>query len=111
MIFDFDRVIDRRGSDSNKWHKYPADVLPLWVADMDFASPPPVLQALHERVNHGVFGYGSDTKTLTEILVARMQRIYDWRVAPEDIVYLPGVVPGFNLACLAFAGPNERIVV
>ena len=111
MPSEFDRPIHRLGTDSIKWNKYPADVLPLWVADMDFASPPPVLQALHERVNHGVFGYGSDTKTLTEILVARMQRLYDWRVAPEDIVYLPGVVPGFNLACLAFAGLNERIVV
>ena len=111
MLDDFDRPIVRLGTDSIKWNKYPPDVLPLWVADMDFASPPQVLQALHERVNHGVFGYGADTRTLTEIVVARMQGLYGWHIAPEDIVYLPGVVPGFNLACLAFADANERVVV
>jgi cystathionine beta-lyase len=111
MQNDFDQPIDRRASDSVKWNKYPEGVLPLWVADLDFASPPAVLQALHERVDHGVFGYGSDARKLTEILVARLASLYAWRVAPEDIVYLPGVVPGFNLACLAFAKESERVVV
>jgi len=60
VIHDFDRVIDRRVTESNKWHKYPADVLPLWVADMDFRSPEPVLRALHERIEHGVFGFGME---------------------------------------------------
>ena len=58
MTYDFDRIIERRRTESNKWHKYPADVLPLWVADMDFSSPEPVVRALRERVEHGVFGYG-----------------------------------------------------
>jgi len=58
MAYDFDRVIERRSTASNKWRKYPADVLPLWVADMDFLSPEPVVRALRERVEHGVFGYG-----------------------------------------------------
>ena len=111
MPEDFDRLINRAQSDSIKWNKYPAEVLPLWVADMDFVSPPAVLQALHERVAHGVFGYGSDTKKLTEIIVARLFRLYGWRVTPEDIVYVPGVVPGFNLACLAYAEAGERVVV
>ncbi len=111
MTFDFDRPINRLGTDSIKWGKYPADVLPLWVADTDFASPPAVLEALHGRIEHGVFGYGSDAKSLTELLVARMKRLYGWAVAPEHIVYLPGVVQGFNLACSAFAEPNERVVV
>jgi cystathionine beta-lyase len=111
MFDDFDRPIVRLGTDSIKWNKYPPDVLPLWVADMDFASPPAVLEALQRRVDHGVFGYGADSKKLTEVLVARLQRAYGWRIAPEAIVYLPGVVPGFNLASLAFAAPNERVVV
>jgi cystathionine beta-lyase len=55
---DFDRVIDRRHSDSVKWNVYDEDVLPMWVADMDFESPPAVLEALHSRVEHGIFGYG-----------------------------------------------------
>ena len=111
MLDNFDTLIDRLGTDSIKWNKYPSDVLPLWVADMDFASPPAVLQALHERVAHGVFGYGSDTKRLSEILMARLFSLYRWRVTPDDIVYLPGVVSGFNLACLAFAEEGERVVV
>jgi cystathionine beta-lyase len=111
MPEDFDRPIDRIGSDSIKWGKYPAEVLPLWVADMDFVSPPAVLQALHERVAHGVFGYGSDIRKLTEIIVARLFKLYGWRVTPEDVVYVTGVVPGFNLACLAYAEASERVVV
>lgn len=108
---DFAKPIDRVHSDSIKWNKYPLDVIPLWVADMDFASPEPVLAALSERVAHGVFGYGSDSKRLTELIVERLRRSYGWHVAPEDVVFLPGVVPGFNLACLAFAADTERVVV
>jgi len=58
MAYDFDRVIERRHTESSKWRKYGEDVIPLWVADMDFASPAPVIRALRERVEHGVFGYG-----------------------------------------------------
>src|SRR5262245_66397671 len=58
MSYDFDRIVDRRGTESNKWHKYPPEVLPLWVADMDFPSPEPVIRALRERVEHGGFAYG-----------------------------------------------------
>jgi len=100
MVYDFDRPIDRLGTDSIKWGKYPKDVLPLWVADMDFESPPAAIEALRRRVDHGVFGYGSDTIALTLR-----------HVSPEDILFLPGVVQGFNLACLAFAGEKERVVV
>src|SRR5262249_50655980 len=57
MTYDFDRLVDRRRTDSSKWQKYGPDVLPLWVADMDFQSPEPVIRALRERVEHGVFGY------------------------------------------------------
>jgi len=108
---NFANPIDRSRSDSIKWNKYAADIIPLWVADMDFTSPPCVVQALHERVAHGVFGYGADSKQLTEVIVARLFRLYGWRVAPEAVVHLPGVVPGFNLACLAFASEGERVVV
>jgi len=62
--FDFDRIPARRDSDSNKWRKFPADVLPLWVADMDFASPPAVVAALHARVEHGFFGYLTEAPEL-----------------------------------------------
>ena len=111
MNYDFDRPIDRKGTDSIKWGKYPADVLPLWVADTDFQSPPGVLEALRRRVDHGVFGYGADVQVLTNLLVHRLEQLYAWKVEPKDILFLPGVVQGFNLACLAFARENERVLV
>jgi cystathionine beta-lyase len=78
-------------------------VLPLWVADMDFASPAPVIRALRERVEHSVFGYGIEPPELREVIVARLQRLYGWAVSPEAIVFIPGVIAGFNLACGAVA--------
>ena len=71
---DFDRVIDRRSTDSNKWRKFPADVLPLWVADMDFPSPPAVVQALRTRVEHGFFGYLTEHNQLPEVVAERVAK-------------------------------------
>jgi cysteine-S-conjugate beta-lyase len=111
MSYDFDQVIDRRRTESSKWHKYPADVLPLWVADMDFRSPEPVIRALRERVEHGVFGYGIDHPEFSAILVDRLQKRYGWRVAPEAILTIPGVIPGFNLACRAVTTPGDGLLL
>jgi cystathionine beta-lyase len=111
VTYDFDRVVDRRVTESNKWRKFPPDVLPLWVADMDFPSPAPVIQALHERVDHGFFGYGVEQPEFYEVITERLQKRYGWRVAPEAIVHLPGVIPGFNLACRAFASPGDGLVL
>ena len=91
MPYDFDRVIDRRSTESNKWHKFPPDVLPLWVADMDFPSPEPVIRALRERVEHGFFGYGADQPEFFEIMCDRLLKRCGWKVDPEAIVPLPGV--------------------
>jgi cystathionine beta-lyase len=113
MIADFDRVIERRGTGSSKWFKYDADVLPLWVADMDFPSPEPVVRALRERVEHGVFGYGHQLEVteLHEVFADRLHKRYGWRVSPEAIVPIPGVIPGFNLACRVLATPGEGIIL
>ncbi len=101
----FDEPIDRRDSDSIKWGKYAGrDVLPLWVADMDFAAPPAVIKALHRRIDHGVFGYGHPWPSLTESVLAHLESEYDWRIQPEWIVWLPGLVTGLNVACRAAAG-------
>ena len=101
----FDEPIDRRDSDSIKWGKYAGrDVLPLWVADMDFAAPPAVIEALHRRINHGVFGYGHPWPSLTESVLAHLESAYDWRIQPDWIVWLPGLVTGLNVACRAAAG-------
>jgi cystathionine beta-lyase len=111
MTYDFDRRIDRRHSESIKWHCYDEDVLPLWLADMDFVSPEPVLRALHERVEHGVFGYSMAPPELLEVIVERLQRLYGWQVSPEALVFLPGVVTGFNLACHALASPGDGVLI
>ncbi len=110
MPYDFDHSPIRRGTDSLKWQRYGA-ALPLWVADMDFAAPEPVLAALHERVTHGVFGYGAPPEELTEILCARMAERYGWAVAPEQIVYLPGLVSGLNVVCRAVGEPGDEVLV
>ncbi len=107
----FFEIPDRRQSDSIKWRYFPADVLPMWVADMDFLSPQAVLEALHQRVAHGIFGYASEPPELREILVERMKKSFAWDIKAEDIVLLPGVVLGFNLACHAFAEPGMEYVI
>ncbi len=106
----FDTPIERRGTASFKWDLYGADELPLWVADMDFASPPPVVEALEERAAHGVFGYALTTCSLVEAIAAHFEQRYGWRVEEDWIVWLPSVVPGLNLACEAFAGPGEAVM-
>src|SRR5262249_19418329 len=111
MPYDFDRIIERRHTESNKWHKYPLDVLPLWVADMDFASPEPVVRALRERVEHGVFGYGAEQPEFHQVMQERFKKRFGWSVEPEAMVLLPGVIPGFNTACRAFAAPGDGVLM
>jgi len=108
---DFDRVIDRRNTDSNKWQKFPPDVLPMWVADMDFPSPPAVIDALRKRVEHGFFGYLAEHTELPQIVVDRLSKRYGWRVSPEAVIPLPGVIAGFNLALRALTRPGDGLVV
>jgi len=111
MTYDFDECIDMRHPDSAKWNYYDEDVLPLWVADMDFRSPEPVLRALQDRVEHGVFGYGWDPRELREVIVDRLQRLYDWQVSPEALVFFPGVVTAFNLVCHAFGSRGDGVLL
>jgi cystathionine beta-lyase len=108
---DLDAVVDRRNTDSAKWNRYDHDVLPLWVADMDFTSPEPVINALRERVEHGVFGYGYEPLELRSVFVERMLRLYAWEVKPEALVFVPGIVTGFNLATQATTSPGDGVLV
>jgi cysteine-S-conjugate beta-lyase len=111
MKYDFDQPIERRGSDSFKWQRYGDDVLPLWVADMDFASPEPVIQALHKRVDHRVFGYVRASDELIQVIRERLKRLYGWEVPEEQIVFVPGVVTGLNFAFQLFADPGDGVLV
>ena len=108
--YDFDTIVDRRNSNSSKWQLYDEDVLPMWVADMDFVSPPAVIRALHKRVEHGIFGYERHAPDLPELIVDRLARVFDWHVDPDAIIFTPGVVIGFNLAVRALVGPDEALL-
>lgn len=104
MPHHFDATPDRRASDSMKWGRYGAEVLPLWVADMDFAAPPPVMAALQRRLDHGVFGYGMESEALNAAVVDYAQRRYGWQIVADWIVWLPGLVSGLNVVCKAVDG-------
>jgi cystathionine beta-lyase len=109
--FDFDHVPDRRDTDSQKWQKYAGrDVLPLWVADMDFLSPPAVIEALHRRIDHSVFGYARPVKSTVDAFVDALAARYGWHIDPSWLVWLPGLVVGLNVAVQAFAQPGEQVV-
>ncbi|MDP3511973.1 MAG: PatB family C-S lyase [Sulfuritalea sp.] len=110
MSHDFDAVVARAGTDSVKWAKYAGrDIIPLWVADMDFAAPPAVIAALRGRLEHGVFGYNQPTASQVEAVVAYLERKFHWRIDPEWIVWLPGLVSGLNVACRAVGAPGDAV--
>ncbi|MBL7162270.1 MAG: pyridoxal phosphate-dependent aminotransferase [Anaerolineales bacterium] len=111
MPFNFDTLPDRRSTESAKWRVYDEDVLPMWVADMDFPSPEPVIRALQERVAHGVFGYPWPKDDLKESVVAWLDRRQGWSVDPEHLIFVPGVVTAFNLASHALAQPGDGVLV
>lgn len=106
----FDTIIDRSKTDSLKWDKYADDILPMWVADTDFKAPDAVIEALTKRVEHGIFGYTNPPAALSELIIERMQKLYDWQVEANWIVYVPGLVPALNVACRAYATQEQTIV-
>ena len=112
MANQFDLVINRRNpSNLNKWTMYPNDVLPMWVADMDFRSPKPILDALHKAVDHGVLGYELPSDALKETIAARMDKLYRWKVKPEAVVAVTGIVSGFSVAAREFCTPKKGLMV
>ena len=110
-MFNFDTVIDRSNSDSHKWQKYSGrDIIPMWVADMDFPSPPAIVDALRRRVDHAIFGYGSPSPQLKEAVIAYLHENYSWDVSREWIVWLPGLVTGLNVACRSWGRSGAGIL-
>ncbi len=113
MTTNFDKVVDRKGTGSIKWDKYAdkPDVIPMWVADSDFETCPAVLEALHQRVDHGVFGYTEQpTDELADAIVYHLQRCYDWAIEKDWIVLLPSLVSGLNLACMVAGKPGDTVI-
>ena len=110
--FDFDAPIERTATWATRWEKYAGrDVIPLWVADTDFRAPPAVLAAMRARLEHGVMGYSIPPEELREAIAERMQRLHGWRIAPEWIVFLPGVVPGLHLAARHLMAADEHALL
>ena len=112
MAYNFDLVPNRRNQNVlNKWTWYPKDVLPMWVADMDFRAPKPIRDALHKVLDQGVLGYELFSKPLQETVAARMERLYGWKVKPEAVVGTTGIVSGFNVAARAFCSSKKGYLV
>jgi cysteine-S-conjugate beta-lyase len=110
-MYDFDTPLERRGTASLKWEKYKSrDIIPLWVADMDFRSPPSVIRALKNRVDYGVFGYTIPPDELIETVIAMLEARYAWKVRPEWLVWLPGLVTGLNVACRAVGQEGDDVM-
>ena len=110
-MYDFDTIINRSGTGSLKWDKYKStDILPFWVADMDFVSPSPILDALKARTEHGVFGYTIPYEHVEQSVINYMKRVHDYEVEREWLVWLPGLVPGLNVASAAFGEANDSVM-
>ncbi|RMG82834.1 MAG: putative C-S lyase [Chloroflexi bacterium] len=117
MEYNFDELLNRRGTGSVKWDQNPKrtaldpDVIPMWVADMDFQSPPQVIEALQQRITQGHFGYTADHPGLREVIVERLQQLYNWEVEPEAIVYIPGIVSGLHISARIAGDDGDGVLM
>ena len=110
--FDFDTLRDRTPTSSTKWHKYQGrDVLPFWVADMDFPTAPGILAALHARLDAGVLGYTAVPDSIVAAVCESLAERYAWHVHPDWLVFIPAVVGGFNAACRSAGAPGDDVLV
>ncbi len=103
-MLQFDQILNRKGTNCAKWDRQGGDFLPMWVADMDFKAPEPLLEAVQKRLDQGVFGYPASPKAAEEAVVGHYKRTYGVTVCPEWIVWIPSVMPGANLACRVGGG-------
>jgi len=112
MRYDFDELIERRGTGCVKWDENPTgDIIPLWVADMDFKAAPAILDAVRKRAEHGVFGYTHVGEDYYDAVISWFQRRHQWRICREEIMYTTGVVPAMSVAIKALTMPGEKVVM
>ncbi len=110
----FSKVVSRENTFSLKWQKYEGqDILPMWIADSEFRCPPPILDALHKRVDHGILGYTHPAKhdSANAAVQHWLAKQYQWNIELNWIVWTPGVVPAFNMACRALSAPGDKVMV
>lgn len=112
MKYDFDEIVPRRGTHSVKWElDSDPDILPMWVADMDFRTAPPVVEALRRRVEHGIFGYAQAPQAYYDAVVKWFERRHGWRTEPEWILHTTGVIPALSAILKALTQPGDKILV
>ena len=112
MEYNFDRCPSRIGTESVKWDEYAPDVLPLWVADMDFEAAPAILAALRRRVEHGVFGYELVPQDYFDAIASWFSRRHGWEgISREQVIPTTGVIPAYSAAIKAFTRPGDRVIV
>ena len=110
--FDFDELIDRRGTNCVKWDEAPSsDIIPLWVADMDFKAAPAIQEAVRKRAKHGVFGYSIVPDEYYDALINWFKRRHNWSICREEILYTTGVVPAMSVAIKALTMPGEKVLI
>jgi len=114
--YDFDRVIERRGTASVKWDLVDklyggTELLPLWVADMDFSSPPEVIDALQKRISHGAFGYSCCPKSYFDAVSGWFKRRHQWQLKNEWLLFSPGIVVALNLIVRTFTKPDDYVII
>ncbi|WP_143869819.1 MalY/PatB family protein [Catenovulum sediminis] len=112
MSFDFDKIIDRKPTHSFKWDKYQdQDIIPMWVADAEFQPPQEIIDAIKERCDHGILGYTLPYESLNQATCEWIAKEHNWHILPDWIVWTPGVVPAFNVACKAYCQPGDKILI
>lgn len=116
MLYNFDEIIDRTGTDSLKYDARnrlfgTEDVLPMWVADMDFRTPDFIVDAMKKRMEHEIFGYTLKPDSLYDAVIGWMQRRHGWKIEKDWIIFTPGVVPAFTMCVLAYSQPGEKVIV
>ena len=111
MKYDFDEIIDRQNTINKKWLKYDdPEVIPMWIADMDFSCPEEILDPIRQRINQGVFGYADAPEELNEILKERIGSNSDWKIESEWVTWLPGAVVALNVACRTALSPGDMVM-
>lgn len=111
-MFDFDEVVERRGTGCVKWDESPGDdVIPLWVADMDFRVAPAIQKALQQRVEHGVFGYNIVPESYYEAVISWFRRRHQWEIQRQWILYTTAVVPAMSCVIKALTMPGEKVLI
>jgi cystathionine beta-lyase len=116
MKYDFDKVYNRKNTDCSKWDCVKSvfghdDILPLWVADMDFPAAQPIVEALKKRAEHPFYGYTRPGSKVLEAVADRLQRKFGWKIDPEWVVFTPGVIPALNIAVRTFTRPGDEVIL